>query len=54
MPIFNEPAFWYVVALIILALGLTVFVFRRRMFEQGDRKGVAANPREVRRQNPPD
>ena len=40
--------------LIALAVVLTVYVFRRRKFDRGYRKGSAADPREVRRQNPPD
>jgi hypothetical protein len=40
--------------LIALAVALTVYIFRRRKFDRGYRKGSAANPREVRRQNPPD
>jgi hypothetical protein len=53
MSILTEPVFWCVVAIILLALALTVQVFRRRMFEPGDRKGVAADPSTVRSQNPP-
>ena len=40
--------------LIALAVALTVYIFRRRKFDRGYRKGSAANPREVRRQNPRD
>lgn len=40
--------------LIALAVALTIYVFRRRKFDRGYRKGSAADPREVRRQNPPD
>jgi hypothetical protein len=40
--------------LIALALALTIYVFRRRKFDRGYRKGTAADPQEVRRQNPPD
>ena len=43
-----------ILVLIAIALALTVYVFRRRKFDAGYRKGTAANPREVRRQNPPD
>ena len=46
--------FWWVITLVVLALALTIYVFRHRMFERGDKKGVAANPRKVRRENPPD
>lgn len=47
----------YLVPLLILiavALALTIFIFRRRKFDRGYRKGSAADPREVRQQNPPD
>lgn len=43
-----------VVILIVLALALTMFVFRKRLFERGYRKGEAANPGKVKSQNPPD
>lgn len=43
-----------VIILIVLAIALTVFVFRKRLFERGYRKGEAANPRKVKAQNPPD
>ncbi len=43
-----------VLFLIAIALGLTIFIFRRRKFDRGYRKGTAANPNEVRKQNPPD
>ena len=47
----------YLVPLLVLiavALALTIYIFRRRKFDRGYRKGTAADPREVRRQNPPD
>jgi hypothetical protein len=40
--------------LILLALVLTFFVFRKRWFERGYRKGDAKNPGQVKRENPPD
>jgi hypothetical protein len=43
-----------VLGLIVLAIALTIFVFRKRLFERGYRKGNAANPEEVKRENPPD
>ena len=46
--------FGYVAALLLLALALTVWVFRRRLFDRGYRKGSAANPQQVREENPPD
>jgi hypothetical protein len=42
-----------VLVLVALAIALTIYVFRRRRFDRGYRKGVAANPRQVRRENPP-
>ncbi|MGH8187425.1 MAG: hypothetical protein ACREUC_12765 [Steroidobacteraceae bacterium] len=43
-----------VLGLIVLAVALTIFVFRKRLFERGYRKGKAARPDEVKRDNPPD
>ena len=43
-----------VVVLIVLAIALTIFVFRKRLFERGYRKGEPINPRKVKEQNPPD
>ena len=43
-----------VVILIALAIALTIFVFRKRLFERGYRKGEAANPQRVKQQNKPD
>ena len=43
-----------VLVLIALAIALTVFVFRKRLFERGYRKGEAANPQRVKKQNRPD
>jgi hypothetical protein len=40
--------------LIALAIGLTIYLFRRRRFDRGYRKGSAADPRQVKRENPPD
>jgi len=40
--------------LLALALGLTIYLFRRRRFDEGYRKGTAADPQAVRRDNPPD
>jgi hypothetical protein len=47
-------SFGVVVLLIALAIALTLFVFRHRMFDRGYRKGSAADERQVRRENPPD
>lgn len=43
-----------ILSLIVLAIALTIFVFRKRLFERGYRKGNAAKPDEVKRENPPD
>jgi hypothetical protein len=43
-----------ILGLIVLAVALTIFVFRKRLFERGYRKGQAAKPDEVKRENPPD
>ena len=43
-----------VVGLIALAIALTIFVFRKRKFERGYRKGEAANPQKVKKENRPD
>jgi len=51
---FFREYFVPVLLLISLAVALTVFVFRRRLFDRGYRKGTAAHPRQVRRENPPD
>ena len=40
--------------LIALAIALTIYMFRRRRFDRGYRKGKAADPRQVKRENPPD
>jgi hypothetical protein len=54
MRIADPGLFWLVIGLVLLALALTVFVFRHRLFDRGYRVGKAANPAEVRRQNAPD
>lgn len=51
---FFQQHFAVVVGLIALAIALTVFVFRKRLFERGYRKGEAANPQRVKEQNRPD
>jgi hypothetical protein len=51
---FFQQNFVAVVILIALAIALTIFVFRKRLFERGYRKGEAANPGKVKAQNPPD
>jgi len=51
---FFQQHFVAVVALLALAIALTIFVFRKRLFERGYRKGDAANPQKVKQQNRPD
>ena len=51
---FFQQYFGWVVGLIALALALTAFVFRKRLFERGYRKGEAAQPHVVKEQNRPD
>lgn len=51
---FFQQYFGAVVVLIVLAVALTIFVFRKRLFERGYRKGEAANPGKVKAQNRPD
>lgn len=43
-----------VLGLIVAAIALTMYVFRRRRFDRGYRKGRAADPSQVKRENPPD
>lgn len=54
MPEFFQEHLIAVVILIALAIALTIFVFRKQLFERGYRKGDAADPHKVKRQNPPD
>jgi hypothetical protein len=51
---FFSQYFAPVLLLLALAIGLTVYLFRRRRFDKGYRKGTAADPHAVRRDNPPD
>jgi hypothetical protein len=51
---FFATSFGISLLLIALAIALTVFVFRRRLFDRGYRKGSAVDERQVRRDNPPD
>jgi hypothetical protein len=51
---FFQQYFGPVVVLIVLAIALTIFVFRKRKFERGPRKGVAADPQQVKKENRPD
>lgn len=51
---FFQQYFAAVLVLIALVIALTIFVFRKRLFERGPRKGVAADPQQVKRENRPD
>lgn len=51
---FFSQYFGPVLLLIALAIALTIYLFRRRRFDRGYRKGTAANPQAVKRDNPPD
>jgi LPXTG-motif cell wall-anchored protein len=51
---FFQQHFIAVAGLIALAIALTIYVFRKRKFERGYRKGEAANPQKVKEQNRPD
>ena len=46
--------FSYMVGLLLLGIALTAWIFRKRWFDRGYRKGQAADPEQVRRENPPD
>ena len=41
-------------ALIVIALVLTVIVFRKRWFERGPQPGKPADAAKIKRENPPD
>lgn len=45
---------WWGIALALVALGITIYMFRHRWFDKGYKKGEAANPGKVWRENPPD
>lgn len=51
---FFSQYFGPVLLLVVLAVALTMYVFRRRRFDRGYRKGTAADPHEVKRSNPRD
>jgi hypothetical protein len=51
---FFQQYFGPVLVLIALAIALTIFVFRKRKFDRGYRKGVAANEQKVKQENRPD
>jgi hypothetical protein len=51
---FFQQYFAAVLVLIALVIALTIFVFRKRKFDRGYRKGVAANEQKVKRENRPD
>ena len=54
MRAFFGQYFGAVLILVGLALALTLFVFRKRLFERGYQEGEAADPAKVKRENPPD
>ena len=45
---------WFVISMIGLAIALTFVVFHWRKFDEGYEKGDAADPDQVRKDNPPD
>jgi len=51
---FFQQHFAWIVGLIALTIALTVYVFRKRKFERGYRKGEAADPQRVKKENRPD
>lgn len=51
---FFQQYFVAVLGLIALIVALTIFVFRKRLFDRGYRKGVAADPNQVKKENRPD
>ena len=51
---FFTQYFGPVVLLLVIAIALTVYLFRKRRFDRGYRKGTAANPQAVKRENAPD
>lgn len=51
---FFSQYFGPVLLLLAIAIALTVYLFRKRHFDRGYRKGTAANPEDVKRNNPPD
>jgi hypothetical protein len=45
---------WFMICMIGLAVALTYVVFHWRKFDEGYEKGDAADPDQVRKDNPPD
>lgn len=54
MRAFFGQYFGAILILLGLALVLTAFVFRKRLFERGYQEGRPADPAKVKRENPPD
>jgi cytochrome c-type biogenesis protein CcmH/NrfF len=53
MQMMDKTALLWIVALAVLCVGITITIFmRRRSFERGPRKGEAAQPMKVKRENP--
>jgi hypothetical protein len=46
--------FWWALALAAVALAGTIYGFRHGWFERGFKKGEAADPQRVRKENPRD
>ncbi len=50
----HRNALEWIVVLAVICIGITIAIFRRRRsFERGPRKGEAADPVKVKRENPP-
>lgn len=54
MPQFFGDYFAWILILIALTVALTIFVFRKRLFDRGYRKGLPKDPAQVKRENPRD
>ncbi len=53
MQLMDKTALLWIVALALLCVGVTITIFmRKRSFERGPRKGEAAEPMKVKRENP--
>jgi hypothetical protein len=54
LPVLFADRLWILAGMIGLAVALTIVVFYRHLFDEGFEKGDAADPDQVRRENPPD
>jgi cytochrome c-type biogenesis protein CcmH/NrfF len=53
MQMMDKTALLWIVALAVLCVGITIVIFtRKRSFDRGPRKGEAAAPTKVKRENP--